>query len=252
MTLVFNPANLSVSIVSHGHGHLLKDLLLDLQPIMQDGTQVLLTLNTPEDEDFLNNLVFQPELIRNSYPKGFGENHNNAFSRVRKSWFVVINPDVRLTTQTFSSLIAEYQNSYFGVIAPRVMNTSGDIEDTARYYPTIPSILFRIINRILGFRSSFDYDLSKSQLLSVDWISGCFMLFKSDVFKLIGGFDTRFYMYLEDTDICRRLRIIGYDVCICTKVSIIHEAQYASRSQWRHICWHFRSLICFLRTKYHH
>lgn len=172
MELTFKAENLSISIVSHGHGQLIKDLLWDLQPLMQGGVQVLLTLNIPEDEQFLHNLPFQPELIRNIYAKGFGENHNDAFLRVKRPWFAVINPDIRLESELFQSLVAACSGKRLGVVAPRITNSRGQIEDSARYYPTPTRIARRIVNRWLGLKTNFDYDVSGSNLLQVDWISG--------------------------------------------------------------------------------
>ncbi len=246
MSTVLTSEDLSISIVSHGHGPIVRKLLLDLQPIMQNGGQVLLTLNIPEDESFLVGLPFQPELIRNDLIKGFGENHNEAFKRVARAWFAVVNPDTRVESRVFEYLTKLKFQIPLGVIAPIVKNNVGLMQDSARVYPTIIRLIKRISSRLIGQNRSLDYDLANKNMLTVDWLSGCFMLFDSRAYSLVGGFDTSYFMYLEDADICYRLRLSGFNVVISTQVSIVHNARHASRTEWRHFRWHAISMLRFL------
>jgi N-acetylglucosaminyl-diphospho-decaprenol L-rhamnosyltransferase len=244
--LRLTPKNLSISIVCHGHGQKVKEVLQDLQPLMLGGAQVLLTLNIPEDEKFLDELLIKPELIRNASKKGFGENHNQAFLRVKRAWFAVINPDTRIDPELFEGLDIFCQSRSIGAIAPVVIDALGNVESSARYYPTLRRLFQRVGNRLLGKKLYPDYDSRVATVASVDWISGCFMLFYSRAYDLIGGFDSRYYMYLEDADVCLRLHLAGFKVLYCTKLHVIHHGQYASRSQWRHFYWHIRSMTRFL------
>jgi N-acetylglucosaminyl-diphospho-decaprenol L-rhamnosyltransferase len=246
MPIVLTPKDLSISIVSHGHGSMVRNLLWDLQPIMQKGAQVLLTLNIPENEQFLVDLPIQPELIRNESIKGFGENHNQAFDKVDRSWFAVINPDIRVEAKVFENLLLDCSRKHIGAIAPRILGANGLIEDSGRFFPSLNRIIRRIATRLMCLHLKHDYDLSVSNLVSVDWISGCFMLFNSHAYSLIGGFDKNYFMYLEDADICRRLRFAGFEVMVSTSISATHCGQYASRSQLRYFCWHAKSMSHFL------
>ena len=246
MSIALTPKDVSISIVSHGHGSIVRNLLWDLQPLMQKGVQVLLTLNIPENEKFLVDLPIQPELIRNEFIKGYGENHNQAFKRVDRSWFAVINPDIRIESKGFEKLLLGCNRKHLGVIAPSILDKNGEIEDSVRFYPSLARIIHRISVRLMRLQVKHDYDLNKSNMVSVDWVSGCFMLFNSHAYSLIGGFDKKYFMYLEDTDICHRLRFAGFEVMINTKVSATHLAQYSSRSKSRYFFWHLKSMLFFL------
>ena len=88
----------TISIVSHGHGPLLHEVLKDLtRQSLRDRLTVIVTLNLA-DEPF--DLAAYPELRiivqRNATPKGFGANHNAAFAVCCDPWFLVVNPDVRV------------------------------------------------------------------------------------------------------------------------------------------------------------
>ena len=74
-----------------------------------------------------------------------------------------------------------------------------------------------------------------------------FVVFRKDVFRSLGGFDDRrFFMYMEDVDICRRLNNTGFSVLLNPKVSVIHTAQHASHRNFKHMRWHAISSFQYL------
>jgi GT2 family glycosyltransferase len=242
-------SSLVISIVSHGQGAIINKLLEDLQPIMLMGARVILTLNIPEDERFINHYKYQPIVIRNKRPLGFGCNHNNAFKILNSRWFAVLNPDIRLEANVFNDLIKkaelEPNKKKIGLCAPEIKSPDGNYEDNARKYPTTMNILRRIVAHVTRTKLPQDYKKNKDRIF-VDWVSGCFMLFNSESFNQIGGFDTKFFMYLEDADICRRLCKRGFSVSVFKDIEAIHDARRSSRKNLQHFFWHLKSLIRFL------
>jgi GT2 family glycosyltransferase len=75
------------------------------------------------------------------------------------------------------------------------------------------------------------------------------MLFKSESYAALSGFDERYYLYVEDVDICTRIWLNGYQVLLNPAAIIIHNAQRASRTNWRHIRWHVSGLLRYF-SKY--
>jgi len=242
-------SSLVISVVSHGQAVFINRLLEDLQPIMVLGAKVILTLNIPEDERFIKHYKYQPIVIRNKRPQGFGYNHNNAFKILNSRWFAVLNPDIRLESNVFNDLIKkaelEPNKEKFGLCAPEIKSTDGNLENNARKYPTTINILKRIVAHVTRTKLPQDYKKNKSRTI-VDWVSGCFMLFNSESFNQIGGFDTKFFMYLEDADICRRLCKRGFLVLVYKDIEAIHDARRSSRKNLQHFFWHLKSLIRFL------
>lgn len=246
----FDPTTLAISIVSHGQGLLIKNLLQDLSPLINNGAEVLLTLNIPEDESFISNFASNIKVIRNKKPIGFGENHNMANLYTNRDWFVVLNPDVRCNPHVFSSLITAHKATGAGVVAPRVLGVNGNTEDSARHYPTVSRIFKRVISKIRGHRLEPDYELQDGQHIKIDWAAGMFLLFRSSDFRNIGGFDTRFFMYLEDTDICRRFNLNNRPIVIVPEVCITHDARRATGRSLQHLRWHSSSLFRFIFTSW--
>ena len=76
-----------------------------------------------------------------------------------------------------------------------------------------------------------------------EWVGGMFMLFSSSAYAQIAGFDERYFMYVEDVDVCTRLWNAGLKVMACPCAVVIHEARRASRRSWGHLRWHITSLL---------
>lgn len=234
---------LSLSIISHGQGHLIKNLLADFRTVSGPSFEILLTLNIPEDKSFIADFKDLPiTLIENQHPKGFGDNHNTAFKCSCGDIFVVVNPDIRAPKLDLTKLTTLSVQPKVGACAPRVLNAMGDAEDSARRFPTI----FRLLHRVMFNRRKADYDLIGSNPITVDWVAGMFVLFPRAAFVAVGGFDTRYFMYMEDADICRRLKQHGYLTLVDCSTSVVHDARRSSHRSLRHFSWHLRSAIRFL------
>jgi len=229
---------ITVSVVSHGQGRLVAALLEDLA-CCQDVSAVVLTQNIPED-DIPCPTSLQPRLrvIRNERPSGFAANHNQAFRFCEAPLFAVLNPDIQLRYDPFPQLALALEMSGGGVIAPAVRNPSGDLEDSARHFPTP----LRLLRKFMG--------LGEGRIASegaapqdVDWTAGMFLLFPASVFSELGGFDEGFFLYYEDVDICTRLWRSGRRVILHPGVTVIHAAQRASRRKLRYMKWHLFSML---------
>lgn len=238
-----NP-RLCISIVSHGQGDLIKPLLRDLSKANFSGfsfVDLIITLNVPEDEEFLSEYDAKCQIIRNLRPLGFGANHNQAFAFSECDFFLVLNPDIRLGSLSFKDLLCDVDTN-FGVLAPIVLSPNGKIEDSIRRYPNT----LRLLKRIILSKREPDYQKTKNNLIKVDWVAGMFMLFRNESFKHVSGFDTKYFMYLEDADICRRLNKSNFSVICNLKQKVIHNAQRKSFRNRQHLKWHIRSMFRFI------
>lgn len=237
---------LTLSIVSHNQGELVRQLLNDLSKLQVKEADVILTLNVPEV------LPFEPEdfdlplrIIHNEKLRGFGANHNAAFRECKTEFFCVLNPDLRFSTAPFSELIQASRLPRVGVVAPMVVNESGEPQDNARKFPTFWSLAAKLIKRT----GSLDYTMTDMPLYP-DWVAGMFMLFRSEVFFKVSGFDERYFMYYEDVDLCWRLRRRGYDIRLNPKVSVVHAARRESHKKVQYMRWHAVSMARFLISRF--
>ena len=236
-----NNPTISLSIVSHGQGGLIANLLHDLLSFEMSDVEIVLTINIPEPLDFLvpySNLRLQ--VIENTVPLGFGANHNQAFQSSRGRFFCVVNPDIRLPNDSFKAL-PQFFDKRTGACAPLVTASDGEIQDSARRFPTFGRLFARAILR----QREPDY-LFERKPVSVDWLAGMFIAFRREAFEDVAGFNDRYFMYMEDADLGRRLRRRGWEVHLIPTIQVIHDAQRASRRDLRHLRWHLRSVIRYL------
>lgn len=234
----------TLSIVSHGQGALVAPLLDDLARLDDGSFSIVLTLNLPEDEAWIGRhpgLVSQ--VIRNPSPRGFGANHNGAFAAAPPTpYFGVLNPDLRLESLPLRTLAQALADDVAaGVAAPLVRSPEGRVDDSVRRFPSVA----RLARRVLLRQRAPDYDPARG-LQAVDWAAGMFLLFEREAYASVGGFDERYFMYLEDTDICRRLARQGRTTLWQPSAAVIHAARRASRRSLRHLSWHLASALRFL------
>jgi N-acetylglucosaminyl-diphospho-decaprenol L-rhamnosyltransferase len=226
---------ITVSIVSHRQGDLIKHLLEDLQRLCNANvSKIVIVQNLPEDSSYTElSSKFGPEsaipivLIKNPHPLGFAANHNRAFEECDTRYFAVLNPDLRLIDDPFSLLKNAFNQARVGMVCPRLLNSDMTLQDSARDLITPISLLRRVMFRRRESKA--------------EWLSGAFMLFNSQVFHELDGFDDKFRLYCEDTDICLRLRLLGYRFVQFTKATVQHQAQRATKTSAQHLIWHLSS-----------
>lgn len=223
--------SVTVSIVSHNQQDLILPLIEQLQRLCSAQiAKVVVTVNTPErDLISLRTWSLPIEMRINSNPKGFGANHNAAYCNCSTPWFLVLNPDVRLEADVLTPLTAGAQD-HVGLLAPRVREPGKVLPEPHRALLTPMEILRR---------RRMDYQAPTHP----SWVAGLFMLFRSEAFELIGGFDDRFFMYGEDFDICARMQLNGWTLQVREDLEVLHEAQRASHRSRKHLYWHIKSLL---------
>jgi len=220
----------TVSIVSHGQLELIAPLLEQLDRWCHSSiARVVLTINIPEAEKAaLQSFRFPVQVIHNLHPLGFGANHNQAFEHCETTWFLVLNPDIRLDDNAIGELLRQ-AGDHVGLLAPRIQEPGKSAPEPYRGLLT-PLELLR--------RRRPDHTPPNRPV----WVAGMFMLLRADAYRAVGGFDTRFFMYCEDFDICIRLGLAGWRTDVIGNVSVRHEARRSSHAQIRHLWWHLSSL----------
>ncbi len=226
--------SVTVSVVSHGQALMLTDLLQDLSQISSCRTstvnRVVVTHNLPQPDWHcpveLNDCCHS---IENRHPRGFAANHNAAFAWCDTEWFAVVNPDIRFSNDVFAQLIARAKPQD-AILGPALLDPKSERAAPNRGLLTPWEILRR---RMPDWQPAVD----------PVWLPGAFLLIRSEMFRRVGGFDERFYLYAEDFDLCARLRLAGGQLHFVQDISVRHAAQRHSHVQWRYLRWHVTSLL---------
>ncbi len=202
--------------------------------------KIFITQNIPEAEKYPAHP--KVEIRVNKQPKGYGGNHNAALRNSKEPFICVLNPDILFTENLFPKLLACFDDPSVALVAPRIISPEGRLEDSAREFPALRNLAAKACGWDDGTYKSDRSHLSRSP----DWIAGMFMMFRADVFREIGGFDEKFFLYYEDVDICWRLRQKGYEIKFVPTVEVIHDARRESRKNWRYARWHLASMARYL------
>lgn len=237
---------ITISIVSHNQELMLNQLLNKLKFYSVNITKVIITRNTPDQFSSMNqNYPFELIEIQNQVPKGFASNHNEAFKYCSSELFCVMNPDIDLLSEPFEDLIHCFNDASVAIVAPLIKNLKGKIEDSARNFPTPLGLFKKLLFNDHGVFKDDDSVLSYP-----DWVGGMFLLFNSNKYKELEGFDERYFLYYEDVDICIRTWKFGYKVLQYKGVSVIHDARRTSHRNLRYLKWHIFSLLRFFITHF--
>lgn len=178
---------------------------------------------------------------------GFGRGHNMAFQNRASSspYHLVINPDVDFGSGVLKSLVERMESEpSIGLVMPKILYPSGEVQRVFKLLPRPKDLLLRRFSpsRRLVEQNNYSYEMrfkNPEESFEAPSLSGCFMFLRSHVFEKVGGFDERFFMYLEDVDLSRRIGAVAKTLYY-PKVSIRHEhgqGSYKSlRLLWHHTC----------------
>lgn len=235
-----------MSVVSHGQINLVKQLFRDLEQQTFKDFHVIFRKNISEDP-LQEKFDFEISEINNLTVKGFGENHNRNFEFCNSNYFIVVNPDIRIHDVKFLEKLAlKLDEQVIDICGPKVVTPTGELEDSARNFPTIVSL----------YKKIFTNQIEKSPIdviqntIDVDWLAGMFLCFKRDAFLKLHGFDEKYFMYYEDVDICLRAHTAEMKVCCLPTLIVEHSARRDSHKNWYLKKIHIRSMIRYLYRFY--
>jgi GT2 family glycosyltransferase len=188
--------------------------------------------NSPgNDFDYLMYKFPSVIYVKTGINLGFGSAHNLAmrFAFNKYKYHLIINPDVEFDVNAIErlSLIIDGDDS-IGLVVPEILNFNGVHQFLCKKLPTPLNLLTRVLNSI--FHSFFDYLNGSYELRHLDYtkvicapnLSGCFMLFRLNIFNEINFFDDRFFLYLEDVDLSRRI-YMKYQAIYSPSVKVFHH-----------------------------
>lgn len=215
--------NIIVSIVSHGHEHeimasgLLEELE-DLQIVVRENTTSIWS-NPPKNI----------QIIYNLHQCGFGANHNKNFEMLRQkdtNWFIVCNPDILVSKDDIIALIDLAERDRESFVGPFLLDCSGEFDQNFRPWPTF----FVQIFSFLGYPARSRYHTEAVESINnPDWLSGAFIAIRASTYRNLGGFDERYFMYMEDVDLSRKASTLGITRKVYSDIKIVHDVARDNR-----------------------
>lgn len=185
-----------------------------------------------DNSPVVNENFYSLEVIyqHNGKNLGYGKAHNIAIRQTiaqNITYHLVVNPDISFDASILEKLITFMDsNPEVGQLMPKVYYPDGEIQYLCKLLPTPFDLIFRrFLPAASTKKQSEKFELRNfgyNQIIDVPYLSGCFMLLRTEALKEIGLFDERFFMYPEDIDLTRRMHQ-KFRTVFYPKVSIVHH-----------------------------
>jgi len=205
--------------------------------------------NSPTDElkEVCNSLETEYHFVGKNI--GFGKAHNIILDDLESEYHLILNPDIEFTSQVIPNLINQLkEEEEVAFITPKVVYPDGSLQQVCRMHPTPKEMIGRrlgVFTKTVQERSYQDKDFTKP--FYPEFIHGCFMLFKTADLKTIKGFDERYFLYLEDADLCRKIENIEKKISYFPDEKIIHIHQKGSAKKIKLLSCHIQSAIKYFK-----
>ncbi len=193
--------------------------------------EIIVVDNNSEDniQQFLESQFPDVRFISSSTNLGMGGGNNLGIREARGDYILILNPDIFVYDNAIIKLLDHLKaNPDIGLIAPRLLNGDKTLQYTAyrwhRFFtPIVRRTFFGKIS--FGKRELSRFlitDWDHLDIREVDWIQGSCILLPKKVFDEVGLFDDKFFMYFEDTDLCRRIKKHNYKNVYYADAEVIH------------------------------
>ena len=169
-------------------------------------------------------------IIKNPINAGFGAANNLAIKQAKGKYILCLNTDTILVNNAIKIMydfMEEEENKNVAVCGAALYNSDGKPATSAGNSPSLQDVFWKF-----GFRDIFKKQYLKYKIVlnheeidcskNVDYISGADIFFRKSVLEQVGLFDEKFFMYYEETDLCKRIRDKNYVIKLCDKAKIIH------------------------------
>jgi N-acetylglucosaminyl-diphospho-decaprenol L-rhamnosyltransferase len=161
--------------------------------------------------------------------RGFGAANNRGLETADARYVLFLNPDTEFLSGDLAELVVALDHRpHISLAGARQVGSGGELAPSMRRFPSTPNMLAEalaveripLLRRFLGERvlAPGRYDRETR----CDWTSGSFMLARAEALRACGGFDERFFLFSEETDLCWRLKAAGWDVAHLSQVTIRH------------------------------
>ena len=169
------------------------------------------------------------KLIESTTNLGFARGNNAGLEISRGKYICLINPDVVVLEGCIPRMLSYLDlHPDVGMLGPRIVGRQGETQRSCMRTPTLWNQLCRslaldsLIKHSEFFGAYLMTDFQHDQLRDVDVINGCFWVVRREALPNVGNLDTRFWMYSDDLDWCRRFHLAGWRVVFFADAQAVH------------------------------
>ena len=171
--------------------------------------------------------------LQNKKNLGYGAGNEVGIQQATGEYILLANLDLTFPKKALQKMIT-YMDTHVktGIVGPQLIYPDGTIQDSYRRFPTLfQLILKRTILQKIWKKKMQQYimtDKDPTQTESVDWLVGACLLLRNNVLQKAGGLARNYFLFFDDTDICRRVWQLGFSVEYLAEIQILHHDQRLS------------------------
>lgn len=242
---------LSVIVVSHNSAEVLPGLLDSLTRYPPPDPWELIVVDNHSSDDSLacvRSSVPAATLLPQTENRGFAAGVNIGAAQASGDTLLIVNPDVQWNGDVLGPLLAHLASRpKAAAVSPRLLYPDGRAQWSIRRFPNHWNIWFSrgsplaalpLLRRLAGTYTQPDPPAPAR----VEAVAATFLLARRDAFEAVGGMDAEYFLYVEDTDLCRRWADSGREVWVYPDVTVTHHWS-SSRGERRHLARHHRAGI---------
>lgn len=188
-----------------------ESIIKELAKTLSNFEHVVIVDNASSDATLTEVARYIPhaKIIANLTNLGFGAANNIGIAATDTEYALLFNPDCKIGIDDVVELVnAAVQYPSAGLIAPQGVDANGKNQPSYRhaFYEKRPRGRYHVPDGIC----------------SAKWLHGCCLLTRTNAFKKFGGFDTRFFLFFEDDDLCLKCIESGFDCIVQPAASVTH------------------------------
>ena len=235
----------------------IKKLVSNFFEVTTDIEEVKLFLvnNSPDNVDLSKKLL---EISKNNKQiftilptknKGFGAGHNLVLDKINSDFHFVLNPDITIHSKNEINVMIYFMenNEKYGLLSPLIKYPDGSIQHLLKKESTLLDMALRFIGGpFFKKRKQYFVNLPDgySKIHHADNVPGSFMMFRTQIFKEIKGFDEKYFLYMEDSDITKKVNEVS-DVVFFPDAVVYHEWQRQNRKSIKGIKQMLKSMYIY-------
>jgi GT2 family glycosyltransferase len=227
---------MAVVAVSFNTRELLENCLRSVVAAQPAETVVVDSGSTDGSRELVRTQFPQVRLVTTSENRGYGAAANAGIAACSAPAILLLNSDTTISSDAPRSLggyLAEHPS--VAIAGPRLLNADGSLQRSAHPYPSVGDTILAetglhlIVRGLPRVRERFFRTWSHDVPRRVPWVLGAALAIRRSAFETVGGFDPGFFMYGEESDLCRRLERAGYEIHYAPVTSVVHIGGASTR-----------------------
>jgi N-acetylglucosaminyl-diphospho-decaprenol L-rhamnosyltransferase len=232
--------DLAVVVVNHNAGAYLRRCMESLRTGRGDARLEVVVVDNASADGSPEAVLSErsdARVIRNRANRGFAAAANQGIAATSAPFVLLLNPDAEIVGGTLASLVkVARERPRAGAIGALVRNPNGSIQPSARRVPRLGEALGHAFLGPLFPSNPYtrSYTMAgwdRATEREVEWVSGSAMLLRREALDEVGVLDEGYFMYVEDVDLCTRLRRKGWQVLFSPELEVVHQIGVSTRGQ---------------------